>query len=141
MLIISFRSWPASQGKRERVILPQNPPAEEYEKGVEWRGWTVDMPSWWQELVGIPEVNDFQELAQKIQASFKLPQRMSEIHNVESYYMTPLAPKCLHWKDFPSPPDSKFPCQNIREEQLEKTMAYVQALQYWAEKSKLPMPG
>ena len=38
-----------------------------------WRGQALDMPSWWQELVEIPEVDDFQELAQKIQASFELP--------------------------------------------------------------------
>ena len=34
-----------------------------------------------------------------------------------------------------------FPCPNIREEQLEKTVAYVQALQYWAEKCDPPMLG
>ena len=34
-----------------------------------------------------------------------------------------------------------FPCQDIQEEQLEKTIAYAQALQYWAEKALLPMPG
>ena len=45
------------------------------------------------------------------------------------------------WKDFLSLPDPKFPCQDIREEQLEKTVAYVQALQYWVEKSNPPMPG
>ena len=34
-----------------------------------------------------------------------------------------------------------FPCWDIREEQLKKTIAYAQALQYWVEKSNLPMPG
>ena len=34
-----------------------------------------------------------------------------------------------------------FPCQDIREEQLEKTIAYVQALQYWVERSNLPTVG
>ena len=34
-----------------------------------------------------------------------------------------------------------FPCQDIWEEQLEKTIAYTQALQYWVEKSNPSMPG
>ena len=39
-----------------------------------WRGQAVNTPSWWWELVGILEVSNFQELAQKIWASFNLPQ-------------------------------------------------------------------
>ena len=101
----------------------------------------VDTPSWWQELGKIPEVGNFQELAQKIQASFKLSQQMSKIHNIENYYLAPLVPKCLCWKDFLSLPDPMFPCQDIWEEQLEKTIAYALALQYWVEKSNPPMLG
>ena len=66
---------------------------------------------------------------------------MSKIHNVENYYLAPLAPKCLHWKDFLLLLDPMFPCQDIQEEQLEKTIAYTQALQYWVEKSNLPKLG
>ena len=54
--------------------LPLQPPAEEYERWVEWRGQVVNMPSWWQELGKIQEVGNFQELAQKIWAFFKLLQ-------------------------------------------------------------------
>ena len=61
-------------GKTEEVIFTSEPPAEEYERWVEWRRQAVDTPTWWQELGKIPEVGNFQELAQKIQASFKLPQ-------------------------------------------------------------------
>ena len=38
--------------------LSAEPPVEKYEKWVEWRGWVVDTPSWWQELEKIPEVDD-----------------------------------------------------------------------------------
>ena len=89
----------------------------------------------------IQEVSNFQELAWKIWASFKLPQWMSEIYNVENYYLAPLAPRCLHWKEFLLLLNPTFPCHDIREEQLEKTIAYMQALQYWEEKSHLPMLG
>ena len=62
---------------------------------------------------------------------------MSKLHNVENYYLAPPAPKCFCWKDFLPLPDPKFPCQDIQEGQLEKTVAYVQSLQYWVEKSNL----
>ena len=80
--------------------LPTEPPAEEYEKWVEWRGWAIDTPSWWWELGKIPEVDDVQELAQKIWASFELPQWMSEVYDIENYYLAPLAPNSLCQKDF-----------------------------------------
>ena len=66
---------------------------------------------------------------------------MSKLHNVENYCLAPLASKCLHQKDFLPLPDPKFPCWDIQEGQLEKTVAYAQALQYWVEKSNLPMLG
>ena len=106
-----------------------------------WRGWALDTPSWWQELVKIPEVEDFQELAQNIQTSFELHQRMSKLHHVENFYLAPPVPKCLHQMDFLPPPHPKFPCQDIWVGQLEKTVAYAQALQYWVEKSNPPTPG
>ena len=99
--------------------FPSEPPAQEYERWVEWRGQVVNMPSWWWELGKIPEEGNFQELAQKIQASFELPQQMSKMHDVENYYLAPLAPKCLCQKDFLSLPDPMFPCWDIRVEQLE----------------------
>ena len=34
-----------------------------------------------------------------------------------------------------------FPSQDFREGQSQKTLAYVQALQYWAEKANPLMPG
>ena len=54
----------------------------------------VDTPSWWWELEMIPDVDDIQELAQKIWASFKLPQWMSEVHSINNYYLAPPAPHC-----------------------------------------------
>ena len=91
--------------------------------------------------MGILGVNDFWELAWKIRASFKLPQVMSEIHDVENYYLAPPAPKCSHWKEFLLPLNPMFTCQDIREGQLQKTLASAQALQYWGEKPNLPTPG
>ena len=61
------------QGKGRGSNLPQGPLAEDYKDWIEWRGHRVNTPHWWQELVGIPGINDFWELGQKIRASFKLP--------------------------------------------------------------------
>ena len=75
------------------------PQMEDYKRWVMRQGQALNMPSWWQELVEIPEVGDFQELTQKIWYSFELPQRMSKLHDMENYYLAPLAPKCFHQKD------------------------------------------
>ena len=68
------------------------------------------MPSWWQELAEVPEIEDHQELAQKVWASFKIPQQISEQHDVENYYQAPPAPPCICQKNFLSQPDPKFTC-------------------------------
>ena len=120
--------------------FPTEPPAEEHEKWVEWRGQAVDIPNWWQELEMITDVDDVQD-AQKIWASFELLQWMSEVHNIENYYLAPLAPHCLYQKDFLSLPDLRFPCWDLWEEQQKKTIAYTEALQCWAERANLPVPG
>ena len=54
------------------------PLIEELEKWVTWRAWTYETPSWWQELVLGPEVDDHEKLAHEVWASFQLPQRASE---------------------------------------------------------------
>ena len=53
----------------------------------------------------------------------------------------PTAPHCLCQKDFLSLPDLRFPCQDLCKEQWKKTVAYAQALQCWAARANLPMPG
>ena len=128
-------------GEDRRHHLPAEPPVEEYKKWVEWRGQMVDTPSWWWELEKVPEVEDTQELAQQIWASFELPLWTSEVYEVENYHLALPAPQCLHWKDFLLLPDPRFPCQDIWEEQWKKTIAYAQALQYWAKRANPPMLG
>ena len=58
------------------------------------------MLGWWPELAKIPGVDDHQELAQKVQASFKLPWHISEWHGVENYHQAPPALLCICQKDF-----------------------------------------
>ena len=98
-------------------------------------------PGLWQELAEVPRIDDHQELAWKVWASFKLPWQISEQHGVENYYHAPSALPCIHQKSFLPQPHPKFTSQDIRELQLEKTVAYAQALQFWAEKANLPTQG
>ena len=99
------------------------------------------MPDWWLELAKISDMDDHQELARKVRASFKLPQQISEQHGMENYHQAPPALLCICQKDFLPQHDSNFSCQDIKESQLEKTVACAQALQFWAEKANLPTPG
>ena len=101
----------------------------------------ICMPNWWKELVGILGVDDFWELTQKIRASFEIPQVRSKTQGGDNNYLAPPAPTCIYQKDFLPPPDPRFPCWDIREGQSQKTLAYAQALQYWATKASLLMPG
>ena len=102
--------------------LLQGPPAEDYENWIEWRGCRVHTPDWWQELVGIPGINDFQQLTWKIQASFELPQAKSIAQSVDNDYSAQPAPKCICWKEFLPPPNLMFPSQDFREGQSQKTI-------------------
>ena len=86
-------------------------------------------------------MDDHKKLAQEVQASFKLPWQISKWHHVENYHQAQLALLCLHLKSFLPLPDSKYTCQDIRELQQERTVAYARALQFWAEKAKLPTQG
>ena len=131
----------ATQGEDSGSNLSQESLAEDYEDWIKWKRRRVNTPNWWQELLGIPGVDNFWELTWKIRASFELPQVMSEVRDVENYYLAPPAPKYIHQNAFLLCLNLMFPCQDIREGQLQKTLAYAQDLQYWVEKSNPPMPG
>ena len=78
------------------------------------------------------------KLAQKIQASFELPQWMSKEYMTLKIIIWP------HWhpivsteNDFLSLPYLRFPCWDLNgKNNRKKTVAYAQALQYWAEESQ-----
>ena len=60
---------------------------------------------------------------------------------MENYHQAPPVLPCICWKSFLPWPDLKFACQDIRESQLQKTVAYAQAIQFWVEKANLPSQG
>ena len=112
-----------SSEEEDRNRSSPEPPVEEYESWVTWRA----------------QVHH--ELAWKVWASFELPWQISEQHSVENYYQAPAAPPCICQKSFLPQHDPKFACWDIRELQLEKTVTYAQAHQFWVEKANLPTQG
>ena len=138
----SFHQGPAKSSEEEgRRTSSQEPPVEELESWLTWRAQMHNMPGWWEELAMVPGVDDHKKLAQEVWASFQLPQRISKWQWVENYHQASLASPCLHWKSFLPPPNSKFTCQDIRELQQEKTVAYAKALQFWMGKANPPTQG
>ena len=132
-----FFQEPATLQKEGRRSDPfPEPIVENYENWIEWRSFCICTPNWWKELL-----DDFQELVQKIRASFEILQVRSKAQGRDNNYSALSAPACIRLKDFLPPPDSRLPCRDIREGQSQKTLAYTQALQYWAKKVRLPMPS
>ena len=131
-----FLQGPAKSLEEEdkRMSSPE-PPVEELESWVIWRARMHDTPGWWWELSEVSGVDDHEKLAWEVWASFQLPQQISKWHQA------PLAPWCLWQKSFLPLPNSKFTCQDIRQLQQEKTVAYAKALQFGAENANLPTQG
>ena len=90
--------------------------------------------------MAIPHVDNHCRLSQKVQASFKISWVRCKALKVCNDYSSPPAPKCVGRKAFLPIPDPMIPCQDNREGQPQKTLAYAQALQYWAKKASPPKP-
>ena len=93
--------------------IPPRIPGRRIGKVGHLAGADAQFPEWWQELAEIPEVDDYWELAWMIWASFELPWWVSQLHDVQNYYLAPLVPTCPCQKDFLSPPNPQFACWDI----------------------------
>ena len=136
-----LREQTATQGAEEGCDLPPEPSVENYEVWVEWQGHHMHKPDWWEEVVAIPQAEDPWKLTRKVQTSFEIPQVRCKALQTRNNNSAPLAAKCINRKAFLPVPDPVKPCQDYREGQPWKTLAYTQALQYWVEKANLPSPG
>ena len=108
--------------KEEEKAPSPKPPVKELHKWVMWKAEACKMPSWWRELMAVPEVEDCGKLAWEIQASFWLPKRASKLHKMENYHQAPPALLCLLRRNFLPPPNSIFAFWDIWEMQWEKTV-------------------
>ena len=103
-----FQEPAASQGEGGRSDPSLGPSMENYEKWIEWRSLCICMPDWWKELIGIPGIDNFWELTQKMRASFEIPQVRSKAQGRDNNYSAPPAPTCICREDFLPPPDPRF---------------------------------
>ena len=55
------------------------------------------MPDWWGTLVAIPDVDDYQKLAQKIKASFEILWVRSKAQQVENDFVATCSE--VHWPE------------------------------------------
>ena len=92
----------------------------------------MDTPNWWQQLQEVPGQDDHQEFTWKVQASFELPKVYSHVRGVDNDHSTPPA---LERYQFMPPPDPQFSSWDHQLKQLQKTLTYAKALQYWVEKA------
>ena len=111
--VTCFLRGSAENSEEEEKVPSPKPQVKEHHKWVAGKAEACKTPGWWRELLAIPEVQDCKMLAQKVQASFQLPKRASELHKIENYHWAPPAPLCLLRKNFLPPPNFIFTCQDI----------------------------
>ena len=133
------QSLGTSKDKSDRI--PPEPVVTKFSQWVPWRANKCKNPSWWAELVVMPEIGDHKKLAREVQALFWLPQWMKELKMKEADLQAPAMPPCFHWQKFMLPPQSIYACRDVGEIPQEKVVAYARALQHWAEEINPPAGG
>ena len=91
-------------------------------------------PTWWGELKAVPGVTDLHRFAQKIGASFHIPEIQSRVSPNQGYSAPP-APRSLNRGAFLP---EKLEYQDVQQRSKLLTEAYCRCLQHWAEKVYLP---
>ena len=122
-------------GTGDRWGLLPEPSIKNYEVWLEWQACQVNIPDWWRELVTIPTACDPGMLACIICTSFKVPWVRCKTFKDLGDYTVPPAPKCIQREMFLQVANSHLPFQDYWLKQLWRTLAYTQALHYWAEKA------
>ena len=100
--VTSFLRGLAKNSEEEEKAPSPKPPVKELCKWVAWKAEACKTPGWWRELLAVPEVQDCEKLAWKVQASFQLPKRASELHKMENYHWAPPVPPVSLQKEFPA---------------------------------------
>ena len=101
---------------------------------VEFQAGQLGTPTWWEEQGAMLGIEDWCKFAQKIRASFYVPEVQLR-ESLEWGYTVPLAPRCLNRSAFLL---ERLTYQNVRQQPALLTIAYAQCLQHWAEKHNPP---
>ena len=120
--------------KRDTKDYSIEPSVSNVETWLEWQANWLGTPTWWMELQAILGIRDPWKLAQKIRASFYIPEvRMRTL--LQPGYTLPPAPRSLDrnaflWDD--------LSYQDVWQRLALLMIAYARSLQYWAEKHSPP---
>ena len=87
-------------------------------------------PTWWGELKAVPCMMDLCKFAQKIQASFHVPEIQSQ-RSPNQGYSAPPAPRILNWWTFLP---KRLEYQDVQWRPMLLTEAYCWCLQHWVKK-------
>ena len=118
----------------DRGDSPTEPSINDLELWLEHQVEQLGTSTWWGELEAIPGVMDPHRFAQKICASFYVPEVWSRM-SLGQEYSAPLAPRSLNRGAFLL---EKLKYQDVRQQPALLTIVYCQCLQHWAEKCSLP---
>ena len=89
----------------------------------------------------IPSHKDYQEFAWEVHASFEVPAACNWAKKVKNHYTPPPAHFSVMKHCFLLPMKEEFATQDIHLAQSQNTIAYMRALQYWAELVHPPVPS
>ena len=118
----------------ERREPSDEPPIKDLELWLDYQVNQLGTPTWWGELKAIPDVVDLCQFAQKIQASFQVPEIWSWA-SLSQDYSAPMAPRSLNQEAFLP---ERLEYQDVWQRPILLTHAYCRCLQHWAEKSYPP---
>ena len=119
-------------------LPPPLPPPLHATKWIEWHAEYVQTLSWWEELTQVPGHADHQEFTWKVCTSFDVPTACNQAKQVKNHSMPPLAYPYIGKHHFLLLRNVRFTSQDIHLSQLQHTVTYAMALQYWAEQIHTP---
>ena len=107
---------------------------DDLEMWLEFQAGQLGTPTWWEELGAMPGIEDQHKFAQKIRASFHVPEVWLRA-SPEWGYTVPPAPQSLNRSTFHL---ERLAYQDVRQQPALLTIAYARCLQHWAEKHNPP---
>ena len=108
---------------------------------VAWQAEQIDMPSWWPELIEVPDCKGICQFVRRIWVSFQMPMSCYHATKGENNYTAQPTPHCLNQEAYLPLSDMKFSRQDYRIHQPQKTLVYGMVLQFWAENAQPTLPG
>ena len=119
---------------KEEASCSTEPSIGDLEMWLEFQAGQLGTPAWWEELGAVLGIEDCCKFAQKIRASFYVPEVQLRA-SPEWGYTVPLASQSLNRSAFLP---ERLTYQDVRQQPALLTIAYAWCLQHWVEKHNPP---